>query len=73
MGFKNSQLTKKKAAVNNWIISNADRYPSENDAMLLSVMPNSHDETPKNQIPFLRELKNTDDSDNWRFSMLLVP
>ena len=35
-------------------MSNADKYPSENEAILLSVIPNSQDAIPKSQIPFFK-------------------
>lgn len=65
LGFKNSQLRKKKLAVNNWTKSEADRRPSDKEAMLLSAIPNNQDEIPKNQIPFLRELKKVVASDDF--------
>jgi hypothetical protein len=65
-GLRNSQLMKKKAAVNSWIVSMPDIEPSEKEAILRSMMPNNQKDIPKNQIPFLRELKKIDASDDER-------
>jgi hypothetical protein len=53
-GFKNNQLTKKNQAVNNWVISSADKYPSAKAAMLRSRMPKIQEEVPRSQMPPLR-------------------
>ena len=57
-GFKNSQLTKKNAAVPSCAMSMAERFPSENEAILLSVIPNSQKEIPKNHRPTLKFARN---------------
>ncbi len=54
IGLRNSQATKKVAAVNSCVKSKAETYPSENDAILRSVIPKSQDEIPNSQIPFLK-------------------
>ena len=43
---------KKNDAVNSWTISTADKYPSENSAILLSVRPNIQEIIPNSQMPF---------------------
>ncbi len=45
-------------------MSNADKYPSDRVAILLSVIPNNQDEVPINQIPFFRLPKNIVASDD---------
>lgn len=73
VGLRNSQLTKKNKAVNNWTISKADRYPSAKEAILLSVIPNSQDETPKSQMPYLRVSKKSEASDVCWLFMISAP
>ncbi|BAZ03442.1 hypothetical protein NIES3974_00680 [Calothrix sp. NIES-3974] len=53
-GFKNNHATKNVAAVNNWVKSRAERYPSAKEAILRSVIPNIQEETPKNHTPCFR-------------------
>ena len=46
-----------------------DKYPSENEAILLSMIPNSQDAIPNSQILYLRFEPRTESSDGgWLFT-----
>jgi len=62
VGFKNNHDAKKVAAVNNCVKSKADKYPSENEAIVRSHIPKTQHNTPNNQTPFLKLSKNSLDS-----------
>jgi len=54
---------KKNDAVNSWTISIADKYPSDNSAILLSVSPNIQERIPNSQMPFWSMGKNAETSE----------